>query len=57
MKLESKILELNGLKEFNPMQKKVLKKKIFESNLVLSSPTASGKTLIAELIALNSIYK
>ncbi|MFH1587773.1 MAG: DEAD/DEAH box helicase [Candidatus Diapherotrites archaeon] len=49
------VLEKNSFTEFNPMQKQVLKCNWKEKNLVISSPTASGKTIIAELFALNSI--
>ncbi len=54
MDIPSKVLEINGFKEFNPMQKKVVKKGLGKS-VVVSSPTASGKTIIAELFALESI--
>ncbi|MEM4630261.1 MAG: DEAD/DEAH box helicase [Candidatus Diapherotrites archaeon] len=55
------ILELvksrNNFEKFNPMQEKAIKAGIFEKSVVISSPTASGKTTIAELVALNSILK
>ncbi len=49
-----KAKELNKI-EFNPMQKKALNEGLFDSNVIVSSPTASGKTLIAEITALNSV--
>ncbi len=50
-KLESKITELR------PSQEKSIKAGLFENkNLLVCTPTASGKTLIAELASLNSIY-
>jgi len=49
------VLKANKFEDFNPMQKLVLKKNWAEKNLVLSAPTASGKTIIAELCALNCI--
>ncbi|MBI5332030.1 MAG: DEAD/DEAH box helicase [Candidatus Aenigmarchaeota archaeon] len=39
-----------GIKELNPVQKEAVKKGLFEKkNMVIASPTASGKTLVAEL--------
>lgn len=50
-KLEPKIDELR------PAQEKAIKAGLFESkNLLVCTPTASGKTLIAEFASLNSIY-
>lgn len=51
--IKSKALELSGLSELNPVQEKVLASGIPEGNLVVSAPTASGKTLIAEIMALD----
>ncbi|MFH1225195.1 MAG: DEAD/DEAH box helicase [Candidatus Diapherotrites archaeon] len=53
--VENKVKELNGFDQFNPMQRSVLEKQPYSKNLVVSAPTASGKTVIAELCALNSI--
>jgi replicative superfamily II helicase len=51
--VEKVILE-NKIKELNPMQKEALKMGILEGeNLIVSSPTSSGKTLLAELAGLN----
>ena len=55
MDLKKRVLKLGGLKKFNPMQELVLKRDWQNKSLVVSSPTASGKTLVAELLALNSI--
>jgi len=55
METEKAVLAANGFKEFNPVQKEVLKKEWKEKSLVVSSPTASGKTVVAELLALNSV--
>ncbi|MBU0662707.1 MAG: DEAD/DEAH box helicase [Candidatus Diapherotrites archaeon] len=55
MNIEQKVKELNNFTEFNPMQLAVLSKPLYERNIVLSAPTASGKTVISELCALNSI--
>ena len=51
--VEKVILE-NKIKELNPMQREAIKMGILEGeNLVVSSPTSSGKTLLAELAGLN----
>jgi helicase len=53
-----KVLEISKFKELNPIQKESLKKGLLErKNLVIATPTASGKTLIAEIAALNTFYK
>lgn len=49
------VLEGNGFKEFNILQKLVLEKPVFDKSIVISAPTASGKTIVAELTALNSV--
>lgn len=54
-KIEEIVLEANGFQEFNEVQQKALGKEWREKNLVVSAPTASGKTIVAELLALNSI--
>ncbi len=46
---------LSGIGKFNPMQVAVLKKDWRNRSLVVSAPTASGKTLVAEMAALNCI--
>lgn len=55
MNITQKVKEFNEFKEFNPMQRKALEKDWKNKNLVISSPTASGKTIVAELCALNSV--
>ncbi len=55
MDIEKKVREFSGFSVFNPMQQAVLSKDWKNKNLVVSAPTASGKTIIAELCALNSI--
>ncbi len=54
MDVIQKVKEINSI-EFNPMQEKAIKAGLFDSNVIVSSPTASGKTLIGELTALNSV--
>src|SRR5210317_1407281 len=45
------------IKELRPSQEKAIKAGLFEDkNLLVCTPTASGKTLIAEIAALNNIY-
>ncbi|MFH0714198.1 MAG: DEAD/DEAH box helicase [Candidatus Diapherotrites archaeon] len=45
----------NGFPSFNPLQEKVLAKEWAQKSFVVSSPTASGKTVLAELLALESV--
>src|SRR3989338_278255 len=49
------VKEHNAFDSYNPMQQKVLDAGLLEKNIVVSSPTASGKTVVAELAALQSI--
>jgi len=49
-----KVLELSKISSLNPMQGLAVKKGLLEGkNLVVSAPTASGKTLLCELAAMN----
>jgi helicase len=49
-----KTLESSKITSLNPMQKLALKKGLLKGkNLVVAAPTASGKTLLCELAALN----
>jgi helicase len=54
MDVIQKVKELNSI-EFNSMQKKAIKAGLFDSNIIVSSPTTSGKTLLADIAALHSI--
>jgi len=50
------ILESKGIKELRPSQTKAIENGLFEEkNLLVCTPTASGKTMIAELAMVNSI--
>jgi len=53
------IVQDTGITQLNPVQKKALETRFIENsaNLVVSSPTGSGKTLIAELAALECVRK
>jgi len=49
-----KALELSKIRSLNPMQHLAIKKGLLKGkNLVVAAPTASGKTLLCELAALN----
>jgi helicase len=62
-KLENKVpkrihdLIKSQIKEFTPPQEQALLKGLFKGNMVVSSPTASGKTLIAEMAFLKTILE
>ena len=51
------IIKKQNIKEFRPSQEKSIKKGLFQNNKnqIISTPTGSGKTLVAELAMLNSI--
>ncbi|MEM3402443.1 MAG: DEAD/DEAH box helicase, partial [Candidatus Hadarchaeales archaeon] len=52
------IFEKNGITKLYPPQEEAIKKGALEGkNMVLAIPTASGKTLVAELCMLRSILK
>ncbi len=52
----SRVLESSGLQKLNPVQKKALDKGLLSrKNMVVCAPTASGKTLIAEIAALDAV--
>ncbi|RLG70921.1 MAG: hypothetical protein DRO04_00880 [Candidatus Iainarchaeum archaeon] len=57
MNLLEEAMKLNGFTKLNPMQKSALAKNPFQGNFVISSPTASGKTFVAELIMLDNLLK
>ncbi|MCK4848378.1 MAG: DEAD/DEAH box helicase [Candidatus Heimdallarchaeota archaeon] len=52
------IIEEDGIKELYPPQVEAVKQGLLENkNLVISIPTAAGKTLLAELAALKHILE
>ncbi|MEM5871839.1 MAG: DEAD/DEAH box helicase [Candidatus Aenigmatarchaeota archaeon] len=51
-------MERSGLAKLNPVQEEALRAGLLDGeSLVVAAPTASGKTLIAEIAALNAIKK
>ncbi len=52
-----KHLEARGIQDLYPPQWKAIKAGITGKNLIISIPTASGKTLIAEIIALHKNHQ
>lgn len=54
----SSIEDVDGIEELYPPQEKAIKSGLLEGeNLVLSMPTAGGKTLVAELAMLNTVLQ
>ncbi len=52
------VLDKNGISELRPAQRKAIKAGLLEGkNILVCTPTASGKTLIAELALVSSILK
>ena len=50
------VLEKSGFSELNPVQLKAIGAGLLEkNNMVIAAPTASGKTLVAEIAALDTI--
>jgi helicase len=53
-----KVLKQSNITSFYPSQAKAIENGLLEKkNMILAMPTASGKTLLAELAMLNSIFK
>ncbi len=58
MEVIQEVLKLSGISNLNPVQELAVKAGLLENkNMVVAAPTASGKTLIAELAALSTIKK
>jgi len=52
-----KVLQKRGFEELRPSQEKSIKAGLFkDKNLLVCTPTASGKTLVAELAMLNAVF-
>ncbi len=51
-----RVLESYKFEKLNPVQEEAVKKGLFEKNLIVAAPTASGKTLCAALAGLNCFY-
>lgn len=53
-----KVIRERGIEEFYPPQEDALKSGVLKGrNLVLAIPTASGKTLVAEIVMINKLLK
>jgi helicase len=53
-----RVIRERGIEEFYPPQEDALKSGVLEGrNLVLAIPTASGKTLVAEIVMINKLLK
>ncbi len=55
MEIPGLVKKHNGFESFNPMQEKAIAAGVLEKSLVVSAPTASGKTVVAELAALDTV--
>ena len=52
-----KVLEACGFSGLNPVQELALKAGVLDgNNLVVAAPTASGKTLVAEIAMLKAVF-
>ncbi|RLJ06997.1 MAG: DEAD/DEAH box helicase, partial [Candidatus Aenigmatarchaeota archaeon] len=52
------VLEKSGIRELNPVQKLALENGLLDKKaFVVSAPTASGKTLIAEIAMLKTVLE
>ncbi len=57
LELLDKVKTLNNISEYNEVQNLVLKEEYLNKNIVISSPTSSGKTLCAEIFMLNTVLE
>jgi len=58
MNIVKTVLKISGFKELNPLQKLAIENGLLsKENMVISAPTASGKTLVAEIAILKTILE
>ncbi|MCD6092702.1 MAG: DEAD/DEAH box helicase [Candidatus Aenigmarchaeota archaeon] len=56
--LIEKLLKISNFKELNPVQKEAVSKGLLENrNMVIATPTASGKTFLSEIVAVQTILE
>ncbi len=56
--LLKKLLEIKGINKLYPPQQQAIKKGVLNGkNILMATQTASGKTLLAEIIAVNNVMK
>lgn len=57
-KIVQKELNKQGIKELRPSQKKAINAGLFDgNNILVCTPTASGKTLVAEMAILQTVFE
>ncbi len=58
MDVKELVLQRNGFSDFNPVQREAIERGVVEGkNVVVASPTASGKTVVAELAMVSQVLR
>ena len=57
LELLSKVKTINKISDFNEMQELALKEEYLTENLIVASPTSSGKTLVSEINILHTVLE